>query len=171
MTILTLTIQTTDAAARAMVADLDGSPRPLGMLGEHYPRSLVTAATLHSTRQEPTYHGIAYAECFRCGYGTADQTTLEMWNDLTGECPDCGKPGRVLWVLKGGGVHVTESDDMGAVGFSTLRIGTADQSPPDAPGTLTGPELWPAHDLDVCREDGEHHVSMRHPASDCPANA
>lgn len=93
------------------------------------------------TRQVPTYHGIQFAQCFTCGYGTADTTTLEVWNDGGGICPGCNAETRVLWVNTGGRVAVTGENPDGTLTLSELRLGTPDGTPPDAPGTITGPEL------------------------------
>jgi hypothetical protein len=158
--LVSLTIDTGDAdRARRLVAAIEDHT-PADDAGDHLTIHLpsgpwgaaITDCAVYDTAVTPTYHGLVYAECFGCGYGTANPTTLEAWNDLTGECPSCDKPGRILWVNKGGTVVVTESDDMGMVSFSTLRQGTKDNTPPDAPGTITGPEL-DADDPDVC-EDG-----------------
>lgn len=169
MSIVTLTIQTTDAAARSLVADLDGSPRTLGTIGSHYPTSTAVAATL-GTRQVPTYHGIQFAQCFACGYATADTDALEAWSDETQRCPGCGDETRVMWVLTGGRALVSLPLDAGGGGYD-LRIGRNDGTPPDAPGTITGPELdandWPAHDFVKCMGHDRHVPTARHPESDC----
>lgn len=81
-----------------------------------------------------TYHGITYAQCFACGYGTADTTTLEMWNDGGGDCPKCQRTTgrRTLWVLTGGRVTITEERPDGSIDIRSLRLGNEDGTPPDA---------------------------------------
>lgn len=90
--------------------------------------------TVKPAGQVPTYHGITYAQCFVCGYGTADTTTLEMWNDLGGDCPTCQtENGRIMWVMTGGRVSITNERPDGMVEVRALRLGNEDGTPPDAP--------------------------------------
>lgn len=141
-----------------VIAHDDGEPGPLSAAGH--------------VKQAPTYHGIQFAQCFTCGHATADTEALEAWNDLLLGCPECGAEARVLWVLTGGRVFVSSPGG----GLSTLRLGSADGTPPDAPGTLTGPELdgaevaptWPQTDLNPCLNARAHRPGQRHPETDCP---
>lgn len=132
----------------------------------------IERAALHTVEHAPTYHGITYAQCFACGYGTADQTMLEMWNDVSLTCLSCNRESRVLWVLTGGRAFVSTPGG----GLSTLRLGNADGTPPDAPGTITGPELrdaevaptWPAGEFNRCLNAGKHRTGTRHTNDECP---
>jgi NAD-dependent SIR2 family protein deacetylase len=36
-----------------------------------------------------TYHGLIKLECLACRWITEDDSTIEVMNDLVGECPDC----------------------------------------------------------------------------------
>jgi hypothetical protein len=36
-----------------------------------------------------TYHGIERLECLCCGWVTNDDETMEIMNDLEGDCPIC----------------------------------------------------------------------------------
>lgn len=36
-----------------------------------------------------TYHGLIKLNCLVCDWQTTDDRTIETFNDLDGECPDC----------------------------------------------------------------------------------
>jgi hypothetical protein len=59
-----------------------------------------------------TYHGIHFAVCIACGHKADDTTTLEIWNDQDGTCPECGG-GIALWRMVNGQVVISESRDHG----------------------------------------------------------
>jgi hypothetical protein len=57
-----------------------------------------------------TYHGIAAAQCFDCGFHSTDDVTVELWNDYGGDCPNCGGL-RIEWTLADGTVSVTSGGE------------------------------------------------------------
>ncbi len=38
-----------------------------------------------------TYHGLIKVSCIVCGWNSTDESTIEMLNDLVGNCPQCQK--------------------------------------------------------------------------------
>lgn len=53
-----------------------------------------------------TYHGLIRVDCVVCRWFTEDDHTIEMMNDLAGDCPDCGNE-FFRWEDKNGSIVVS----------------------------------------------------------------
>lgn len=59
-----------------------------------------------------TYHGLIEVECIACKWMTKDESTMEMLNDLSGECPEC-KEQFFRWVNEDNSIVVSLIDEQG----------------------------------------------------------
>lgn len=91
-----------------------------------------------------TYHGIEWAACLTCGYNTTDTTTLEMWNDGSGECPACAAE-LTVWRCTDGSVAITNS----GADYPGLDVFRAEGLVPNMPPLLTDEEAAAAHSIEA----------------------
>lgn len=56
-----------------------------------------------------TYHGITKLECLSCGWVTKDDETMEIMNDMNGDCNHC-RSQFFLWIMDDGRQCVSSSN-------------------------------------------------------------
>jgi len=56
-----------------------------------------------------TYHGLIKVSCIVCEWNSTDESTIEMLNDLSGNCRECQKQ-FFRWVIQDGSIVVSLVD-------------------------------------------------------------
>lgn len=60
-----------------------------------------------------TYHGLIKLDCLVCDWSTTEDRTIEIFNDLGGDCPDCNNQ-FFRWKNQDGSIVVSLTKGKGA---------------------------------------------------------
>ena len=61
-----------------------------------------------------TYHGLIKLDCLVCNWSTNEDRTIEIFNDLGGDCPDCDNQ-FFRWENEDGSIVVSLTEGKGTI--------------------------------------------------------